>query len=62
MNGIFTIEVVREGENMQFHLKTVFWDSTPERANAGQLPAVLQFCHRQYVKLMMETSVRQLLR
>jgi hypothetical protein len=61
-DGIFSIEVTKDDKNATFHLKSVFFNSTPGGANGGQLPFWFDFLHREYAKLWMETSVRRLLK
>lgn len=61
-DGIFSIEVSREGGDAVFHLKCVFFNSTPAGAKGGMMPKHIEFLHREYAKLWMETSVRRLLK
>jgi hypothetical protein len=63
-DGIFAIEVTEDDQNATFHLKSTFFNSTPEGAGAhpGMLPWWFDFMHKEYAKLWMETSVRRLLK
>ncbi|KAF1982105.1 hypothetical protein K402DRAFT_385191 [Aulographum hederae CBS 113979] len=61
-DGVFAMEVTTEGDVAKFHLKSVFFDSTPDGAKGGSLPAHIEFLHREYTKLWMETSVRKLVK
>ena len=49
-------------ETATFHLKSVFVDTTPEGKASQPLGWSFQFLHRVYTKIMMETSVRSLMK
>ncbi|EOD43774.1 hypothetical protein GTA08_BOTSDO11951 [Neofusicoccum parvum] len=61
-DGIFSMEVDKDDKFATFHMKSYFFNSTPEGAVKGQLPWWFEFLHREYAKLWMETSVRRLLK
>ncbi|KAK8182768.1 hypothetical protein BC567DRAFT_158017 [Phyllosticta citribraziliensis] len=61
-DGIFSIEVRKDGDDAVFVMKSFFFDSTEEGANASPPSALFDFLHREYAKLWMETSVRKLLK
>jgi hypothetical protein len=62
-DGLFSMEVTtdREKQTATFHMKSVFVDTTPEGKAAQAMPAGMQFLHRLYTKLWMETATRKLL-
>ncbi|KAH7106247.1 hypothetical protein BKA62DRAFT_686470 [Auriculariales sp. MPI-PUGE-AT-0066] len=61
-DGVFSMEVDKDDKFAYFRMKSFFFNSTPEGASAGPLSPVMQFLHRQYTKVWMEFSVRQLLK
>ncbi|KAF2454621.1 hypothetical protein BDY21DRAFT_387427 [Lineolata rhizophorae] len=61
-DGLFSVEVSRDDKFATFHLKSIFFNSTPEGAEGGQLPFWYTPLHREYTKLWMETSVRSLMK
>jgi hypothetical protein len=63
-DGLFSMEVTMDekAQTATFHLKSVFVDTTPAGKNAQPLPWTMQFAHRLYTKLWMETAVRRVLK
>ena len=61
-DGVFSMEVEKDGEFAYFRMKSFFYNSTPEGKDAQPLPWYFQFLHREYAKLWMEMSVRRLLK
>ena len=63
-DGLFSMEVSQNQENQTatFHMKSFFVDTTPGGSTAPPMPAFSQFLHRQYTKLLMLTSVKELLK
>ncbi|KAK7517374.1 uncharacterized protein IWZ02DRAFT_198661 [Phyllosticta citriasiana] len=61
-DGIFSIEVRKDGDDAVFAMKSFFFDSTEEGASAAPPSALFDYLHREYAKLWMETSVRKLLK
>lgn len=61
-DGIFSMEVRKDGDDAVFAMKCFFLDTTEEGANAPPPSATFDFLHREYAKLWMETSVRKLLK
>ncbi|KAF2760431.1 hypothetical protein EJ05DRAFT_436001 [Pseudovirgaria hyperparasitica] len=61
-DGIFEMQVTIEDHDAVFHLKSVFFNSTPDGTVKAQLPWWFDWGHKQYTKLWMETSVRKLLK
>lgn len=61
-DGIFSMEVDKDDKFATFHMKSYFFNSTPEGKVAAQLPWWFELLHREYAKLWMETSVRRLLK
>ncbi|KIW04206.1 uncharacterized protein PV09_04514 [Verruconis gallopava] len=61
-DGIFSIEVSKDEKDATFHLKSVFFNSTPSGKDGAQLPWWFDSAHKEYTKLWMETSVRKLLK
>lgn len=61
-DGILAFEVKVDGDDAVFHFKSAFLDTTPEGMKAAPMPAVLQFLHREYTKLLIESSTRSLVK
>ncbi|CAI6331868.1 unnamed protein product [Periconia digitata] len=63
-DGLFAMEVTKddEAQTATFHLKSVFVDTTPDGQTAEPLPGYMQFLHRLYTKLWMESATRKLLK
>ncbi|KAK8201699.1 hypothetical protein IWZ01DRAFT_443244 [Phyllosticta capitalensis] len=61
-DGIFSIEVAKDGNDAVFTMKSFFFDSTEEGAKAAPPSKAFDWLHREYAKLWMETSVRKLLK
>ncbi|KAL0256659.1 hypothetical protein SLS55_009055 [Diplodia seriata] len=61
-DGIFSMEVNKDDKFATFHMKSFFFNSTPEGKVKGNLPWWFELAHREYAKLWMETSVRKLLK
>lgn len=55
------VDISPEQDTATFRLTSKFFNSTPEGAKGGSMPAHIEFLHREYAKLWMETSVRRLL-
>jgi hypothetical protein len=51
-----------EAQLATFHLKSVFVDTTPEGKNGQPQPASIQWLHRLYTKLWMESATRKLIK
>jgi len=56
------MEVTKDeaAQTATFHLKSIFMNTTPEGKTSGPMPWHIQFLHRLYTKLWMETAVRKL--
>ena len=50
-----------EAQTATFHLKSVFVDTTADGKDSQPMPWNIQFAHRLYTKLWMETATRKLL-
>ncbi|KAF2275349.1 uncharacterized protein EI97DRAFT_379359 [Westerdykella ornata] len=63
-DGLFSMEVTTDekAETATFHLKSVFVDTTPDGKNAQPMPGLVQFAHRLYTKLWMETAIRNVMK
>jgi hypothetical protein len=63
-DGLFSMEVEtdKEKQTATFHLKSVFVDTTPEGKNAKPLPWHMQYLHRLYTKIMMESAIKTLVK
>lgn len=51
-----------QAQTATFHMKSIFWNTTPEGKNAQPLPWRFQFAHRLYTKLWMETAVKRVMK
>ncbi|RPB05377.1 hypothetical protein L873DRAFT_1825150 [Choiromyces venosus 120613-1] len=56
-DGLFVLEVTRDEKFANFHMKSVFFDSTARGDRAGKLPVWMDFAHRIYVRLLMRSGV-----
>lgn len=54
--------MTRDGENATFHFKSYFLNTTEAGAKGDKMPEPLAFLHREYTKLLVESSVRRLLK
>jgi hypothetical protein len=61
-DGIFTMEVEKVDGYAVFHMKSVFFNSTPEGVKPARVPWHIDYLHKEYAKLWMETSVRSLMK
>ncbi|KAH6865367.1 hypothetical protein BKA58DRAFT_442156 [Alternaria rosae] len=63
-DGLFSMEVSKDdaAQMATFHLKSVFVDTTPEGKDAGPQPGHIQWLHRLYTKLWMESATRKLIK
>lgn len=63
-DGLFSMEVSKDDEAQiaTFHLKSVFVDTTQEGKGSQPQPEFLQFAHRLYTKLWMESATRKLIK
>ncbi|KAH8637226.1 hypothetical protein AA0112_g258 [Alternaria arborescens] len=63
-DGLFSMEVSKDDEAQiaTFHLKSVFVDTTPEGKNNQPQPGAIQWLHRLYTKLWMESATRKLIK
>ena len=63
-DGLFTMEVTEDpaSNTATFHLKSVFVDTSPDGKSSSPMPGYMQWLHRVYTKIMMETSVRSLMK
>lgn len=63
-DGLFSMEVSTDDEAQiaNFHLKSVFVNTTPEGQGAEPLPWNFQLAHRWYTKLWMEGATRKMLK
>ncbi|KAF2092288.1 hypothetical protein K490DRAFT_70901 [Saccharata proteae CBS 121410] len=63
-DGIFSMEVTKDDKEATFHMKSFFFNSTPEGAatKPTDMPWWFDMLHKEYAKLWMETSVRKLMK
>ncbi|KAF1941673.1 hypothetical protein EJ02DRAFT_434581 [Clathrospora elynae] len=63
-DGLFSMEVSKDDEAQMatFHLKSIFVNTTPEGKDSEPQPWILQFAHRWYTKLWMESATRKLIK
>ena len=60
-DGIVSLEVTIDGDVATFHMKCIFFNSLPNAPDT-LMPWWMKRAHMEYDKLLMETSVRSLLR
>ncbi|KAL5114520.1 hypothetical protein ACEQ8H_007610 [Pleosporales sp. CAS-2024a] len=63
-DGLFAMEVSTDDDKQMatFHLKSNFINTTPQGKDAQPLPWHVQFAHRWYTKLWMESATRKVLK
>ncbi|KAG0133678.1 hypothetical protein HOY82DRAFT_482438 [Tuber indicum] len=56
-DGLFLLEVTKDEEFANFHIKSIFFDSTAQGDKAKKFPGWLRFAHTVYVRLLMRSGV-----
>jgi len=56
-DGLFLLEVTKDDMFANFHMKSVFFDSTAQGDKVGKLPGWMYFAHAAYVRILMRSGI-----
>ncbi|PWW80304.1 hypothetical protein C7212DRAFT_172490 [Tuber magnatum] len=56
-DGLFLLEVTKDEKFANFHMKSIFFDSTAQGDKAEKVPGWLYFAHKVYVRILMRSGI-----